>query len=85
MIQLTDIKTELFTQTTITDFGVRFKIHDKEAFLKSGVTSQYQSWFTATINICEYGNVNIQCIRPVKISNQQLDEIQRVSQMLRNQ
>lgn len=82
-IQLTDIKTELFTRTTITDYGVKFESFDKTEFLKTKYPDSMKPTFIITVNILLSGGINIIAINNRYLSNQQLDEIHRVSKLLR--
>lgn len=86
-MKLTDIKIELFTRTTLTDYGVRFEYCDKEQYnklLSSGVKRITPAEFIITVHILkEDGSINIQHIRNNHLTAQQLDEIQRISQILR--
>ena len=85
-MNLTDIKTELFTRTTITDFGVRVESFDENGYDKSGMSKAYSSHFMITVNILkEDGSINILTMRNNHLLAQQLDEIQRISQILRSE
>lgn len=85
-MNLSDIKTELFTRTTITDFGVRVESFDEEKFKADNHRNIdfFKIQYIITVNILkEDGSINIQHIRNNHLTAQQLDEIQRISQILR--
>jgi hypothetical protein len=82
-MNLSDIKTELFTRTTITDFGVRVESFDKETFQKKTGMDIHKPLFIITVNILKSGGVNITAMENKHLTIQQLDEIQRISQILR--
>ena len=69
MIKLTDIKTELFTRTTLTDYGVRFETLDKITAAKYNYDKSY---FMITIHILkEDGSINLQITKGNHLTAQQ--------------
>ena len=82
-MNLTDIKTELFTRTTITDFGVRVESFDEITWQQKSSMDIHKPLFIITVNILKSGGVNITTMENKHLTLQQLDEIQRISQILR--
>ena len=87
-MNLADIKIELFTRTTITNFGVRVESFDEEKFRAGNHRNIdfFKMQYIITVNILkEDGSINILTMRNNHLSAQQLDEIQRISQILRSE
>jgi hypothetical protein len=81
-MRIEDISTKLFTQTTITNFGVRFVYFDEQAFVNSGVATAFKSNFIITVNILNDGRVGIIATGQRMLSKDQVDEIQRVREII---
>ena len=83
-MNLSDIKTELFTRTTLTDYGVKFESFNRNKFNELKPPERDKPYFIITVHILNSGGINIES-RPYgnHLSIQQLDEIQRISQILR--
>jgi hypothetical protein len=81
-LELTDIKIELFTRTLIRDSGVLFEIYDKAAHKRERCPCP-ADWFIIQIALYKDGTVGLSNKFSNTITIQQLDEIQRVSMLLR--
>lgn len=84
-MKLTEIKTELFTRTTITDYGVKVESFDKTMWIKSGMPEMYKYLYIISIHILKSGGINIDLSQNKHLSIQQLDEIHRISEILRSE
>lgn len=99
-IKLSEIKTELFTRVTLTDYGVRFEYYDKDKYEseKNKVVSQFglqseekfikhihQSYFIICVHLLYNGSVNFTIQYNNHLSPEQIDEITRVSKILRSE
>lgn len=82
-MKLSEIKTELFTRVSLTSYGVRFEIFDKESFEKINAGNALIHLFLSAFHILDDGNVNINCHQLAKITFEQLEEIQRVSKIIK--
>ena len=104
-MKISDIKTELFTRVTITDYGIRFEIFDRALYgsdkadqlimnsipvselFKDGKIQdkkQFKSLFILTIHLQKHGGMNLQGAFANKMSADQIDEVQRISKILRS-
>ena len=84
-MKLSEIKTELFTRTSITDFGVRFESFDKDKWEEMKHRYHYMSYFVNTISLQLDGSIITDSVLNKKISFEQLQEIARVSEVLRGE
>ena len=84
-MKISDIRTELFTQCTITDFGVRFVSFSEEKWKEKGSPEDMKSVFTITVNLLKDGRVMIVTSVNNVLTAQQIDEIQRISKILRSE
>lgn len=81
-IHIKDIKTKLFTRVTITDYGVRFEHHNKEMQKKERM---HPSLFIIIVHLLHDGSINLCFQYNNHLSAEQLDEIHRVSKLLRGE
>jgi len=84
-MKISDIRTELFTQSTITGYGVRLVHFDDEAFKASKLHDIYKSNYLVTIHILANGAIRMSYRGTINLSHEQIDEIQRISQILRSE
>lgn len=82
-MKISEIRTNLFTQVTITDYGVRFVIFDNDEWKRSGLTAYSKSVFTVTVNVCYDGRIVVMTTKANRLTTDQLDEIQRISKIIR--
>ena len=84
-MKLSEIKTELFTRVTLTDFGIKFEYYNKDKHEKSKNKIFPPFFFIIIICLLKNGSVNFQMQHNNHLSAEQLDEIQRCSEFLRGQ
>ena len=84
-MKLSDIRTELFTQITICDFGIRFVSFDDEKYEFHGSPEDSRHLFTITVNLLKDGRLMIITSVNNTLSFDQIEEIQRVSKILRSE
>ena len=83
MIKLTEINTDLFTRVSLTTFGVRFEIFDKEKREENELhKSLDSSYFHYIFNVTREGYVNINSRGFSRLTVDQLAEISRVAGIL---
>jgi len=82
-MKITDIRTDLFTQCTITDFGVRLVYFDEEKWKESNTPPIYKQTFAITVSIHNDGSIRMVYMNTNRLTAEQLDEIQRISKLLR--
>jgi hypothetical protein len=87
-MKIADIKTELFSQTTICDYGkqgVRLLYFDEQEWKRSQLPENCKQWYITEISIlCDKINMTYKG-RFIKLSPEQVDEIQRISAILRTE
>lgn len=84
-MKLSEIKTDLFTNTCFTDYGIRFQHCDKESALGQGAHISQMWMFTITIHVLKIGGINVNSTNNVNITDEQLKEIMRVSKILQSE
>lgn len=88
-ITIDDIKTDLFQQVTICDYGnckgVRLLSFDERGFSISGLPEDCKHWYITEVNMMN-DKINISYHgRVANLSHEQIDEIQRISKLIREE
>jgi hypothetical protein len=73
-MKLQQIKTELFTRVSETTFGFRFEVFRVDGKVFKG---------KLTLNMLENGSINFTCFDCVNLTPEQLTEITRVSNLMK--
>ena len=81
-MKISEIKTTLFTRTTITDYGVKFESFNRELAEEDDASENELSKYIIAVNISKLGAININVGFNNHITKKQFDEIIRVRDIL---
>jgi len=83
-IKTSDIKTELFSDVTITTYGIRFQVFDKNLFHQNKHIDDDINFYVIIVHLLKTGGININTFYNIHLSDEQLNEIVRVNNLLKN-
>lgn len=84
-MKLKEIKTELFSRVSITDFGIRFESYDKKGHEAGKKRYPDMYYFVVAVNLLYDGSVTIQGAINRHLSFEQLQEVVRCAEILKQE
>ena len=81
-MKISEIKTTLFTRTTITDYGIKFESFNRELAEADNAPENELNRYMRTVHVLKSGSININVGFHNQITKKQFDEIIRVRDIL---